>query len=430
MVIRISACGWVVGAASLWLSATTQAQTGEIAAKRALVKASPRDVSAQQSLGVAELRAGHFPEAKRAFEAASHLSKGEPRAVMYMAEVAIARGDFKAAKGLCRKLFPERGTPSPLAHVCMARAYLAWNRSSRALEDLEQALTIDPNCSEAQLVLGHAHRLRADVAGAVAAYTKAKQDPALAPEANLGLGKLYAAAGKKQEAIAAVREALSREGTWPEAQLELGLLLGATDEGRGLLAAALAGRPGWVEAARALGDARRDAADLAGAESAYREALKSDPSSAPALAGLGEVLFKGDRLEEAQVALEKSLGLAASNARAAFVLAEVFSKQNKIDEAVEQFRRAADLDLRNPAGLVRAAEILLGQQRATLAVGFLDRLLEAHPELAQGLALYGDAMLQSGDTPAAKRYYARALKGKGTLLTEERARVQKALAGL
>jgi len=430
MVIRISARGWVVGAASLWLSATAQAQTSEIAGKRALVKATPRDASAQQALGIAELRAGHFPEAKRAFEAAASLSKGDPRAVMHVAEVALAQGDYKAAKNLCRKLFPQRGTPSPIAHVCMARAYLAWNRSSRAFDDLKEALTIDPNCSEAQLVLGHAHRLRAQVAEASAAYTKAKQDPSLEAEANLGLGKLYAAAGKKAEAMAALRETLSREGTWPEAQLELGLLLSSTEEGRGLLAAALAGRPGWTEAARALGDARRDASDFAGAESAYREALKSDPKLAPALAGLGEVLFKSGRLDDAQVALEKSLTLVTNNARAALVLAEVLAQQNKIDEAVEQFRHATDLDPRNPTGLVRAAEILLAAQRATLAAGFLDRLLEAHPELAQGLALYGDAMLQRGDKPAAKGYYTRALKGQGTLKAEERARIQNALAGL
>ncbi len=425
--MRFSAAMVVAGCLGLGLASAANAQVSEIASKRAAVKTAPRDASAQTALGVVELRAGHFAESKRAFEAAANLSKGDPRAAMRVAEVAIAQGDYKAAKNLCRKLFPERGTPSPVAHVCMARAYLAWNRSSRAFEDLDKALALDATSSEAQLVLGHAHRLRAAVSESETAYNKAKEDPALQAEASLGLGKLYAAAGRKPEAMTALREALSREPAWPEVQLELGLLLGNTEEARTLLSSALAGRPGWSEAARALGDARRDAGDLAGAESAYREALKADATLAPAYAGLGEVLFRSGRLDEAQSALEKSLMLVASNARAALVLAEVLNKQGKVDDAVEQFRHAADLEPRDPTGLVRATELLLAAQRATLAAGFLDRLLGTHPNLARGLALYGDVMLQRGDKTAAKNFYERALKGQGPV---DRGHVEKALSSL
>jgi len=403
------------------------AQTSEIAGKRAAVKSAPRSADAQDALGVAELRAGHFREAKRAFEAAASLARNEPERVMRVAEVAIAQGDYKAAKNLCRKLFPERGNPPAVAHVCMARAYLAWSRSARAFEDLDLALAIDPSYAEAQLVLGHAHRLRAQVAESEAAYVKARQNPRLVGEANLGLGKLYAAAGKKEQATSALREVLSREISWPEAQLELGLLLGNTEEARGLLAAALEGRPGWPEAARALGDARREVGDLGGAEAAYRVALTSDPESAPSHAGLGEVLYRAGRLDDAQKALEKSLSIVANNARAALTLAEVFAKQGKIEEAVEQFRHAADLDPRDPASLLRATELLLAEKRATVAAGFLDRLLEAHPELSAGLKLYGDAMYMRGDKAAARTYYERALKGRGSV---DRTAIQKVLAEL
>lgn len=420
-----------------WLSFVLLAQTGianlvsaqvsEIPGKRAAVKSAPRDAQAHDALGVAELRAGHFSEAKRAFEAAASLDKTNPKRVMRVAEVAIAQGDYKAAKNLCRKLFPERGDPPAVAHVCMARAYLAWSRSARAFEDLELALQMDPASTDAQLVLGHAHRLRAQLGESEAAYVKARQDPSLAAEASLGLGKLYAAAGKKEQAIVALRDVLAREPAWPEAQLELGILLGHTDEARTLLAAALEGRPGWADAARALADARREAGDLSGAESAYKQSLAADAQSAPAHAGLGDVLYRAGRFDEAQAALEKSLTLVSNNARAALLLAEVFAKQGKGDEAVEQFRHAADLDPRDPTGLLRATELLLADKRATVAAGFLDRLLEAHPDLSAGLKLYGDVMQMRGDKAQARAFYDRALKGRGAV---DRAAIQKALSGL
>ncbi len=429
-VTRFSSVCLVAACLGLGLGSTSQmaqAQVGEIASKRAAAKAAPRDVSALTSLGTVELRAGHFAESRRAFEAAAQLSHADPRALMRVAEVAIAQGDYKAAKSLCRRLFPARGTPSAVAHVCMARAYLAWNRSARAFDELAQALSLDPSSSEAQLVLGHAHRLRAAVAESETAYTSAKADALLEAEAELGLGRLYAAVGRKVEAIAALRAVLAREPGWPEAQLELGLLLGHSDEARTLLAAALAGRPGWSEAARALGDARREGGDLAGAQSAYHEALKADSMLAPAHAGLGEVLFRSGKLDEAQAALEKSLSLVANNAGAALTLAEVFAAQGKVEAAVEQFRHAADLDPRDPAALLRATQLLIAAQRATTAAAYLDRLLAAHPGSATGLALYGDIMLQRGDKTAAKAFYEQALKGQGAV---DRARIERALHAL
>jgi tetratricopeptide (TPR) repeat protein len=418
--------GWISAA----MPVVAGAQSQEIPAREAAAKADPKDPAAQAALGTAYLRAGRYPDAKKQFERAEALTPLDPMAVTRRAEVAIAQGDYKQAKSQCKRLYaeareaaagagsaakkpkPKFETP-PLAHVCMARAHLAWNRSEPAFEELALALAQEPTLGEAQLVLGHAHRIRNQMSEAEAAYLKAKQNPQLIAEADLGLGRLYVTLGKKAEATASLREALARDGQWPELQYELGSLLGATPEALELLSQASAGKPGWADAARGLGDAARQAGELERAEAAYRQALKSDPNSALAHLGLGEALGAKGQLGDAEAALRKAISLVSNDARAVLALAEVQLKQGQFEEALDSFRHAADLDPKNPAGLIRAAEASLEHRRATLAAGFLDRLLANYPTQPKALVLYGDVMRARGDKAAAKQFYDRAVSAGG-----------------
>jgi tetratricopeptide (TPR) repeat protein len=410
----------------LALSSSALAQTADIPERAAAAKAHPRDARAQTALGFAYLEAGRHAEALKQLERAASLQKDSAEAQTRVAQVYLAQGDFKRAKGLCRKLQREP-KPSAMARVCMARTFLAWNRSERAFEELEQAKALDAELREVDLVRGHAHRLRNEVSEAESAYARAKGDPKLAVEADLGLGELYAAAGRKDEALAALRRVLASAPHEPDALYALGVLLGGSDEAQRALAEAFANRPGWADAALALGDARRLANDFSGAETAYREALRSDASLAKAHAGLGEALWRQGKLDEAKLELDRSLSLVANDARATLVLTEVLAQQGMFEEAIELFRHAADLDPRDPSGLTRAAEMLLAQKRMTMAAGFLDRVLTAHPESGQALALYGDVMAGRGDKAQAREYYKRALAAGGV---PDRASVESKLRDL
>jgi tetratricopeptide (TPR) repeat protein len=374
------------------------AQTADLPARSQAAKLAPRDARAQEALGLALLEAGRHAEAQTR-----------------VAQAYLAQGNYRKAKSLCRKLQtePDGSAQSAMAHVCMARTYLAWNRSERAFEELDRARGLDPELREVELVRGHAHRLRNEVSEAEAAYARAKGDPRLAGEADLGLGQLYAATGRKDEAIAALRRVLAGSAHQPDALYELGLLLGTGEESLRLLAEAHEPRPGWADAAVALGDARRAGKDLKGAEAAYREALRVDGSQARAHTGLGEVLWLAGQLDAAKLELDKSLSLVANDARATLVLAEILQQQGKLEEALEQFRHAADLDPRDPTALARAAELLVAQKRMNTAAGYLDRLLQAHPQSGVGLALYGDVMAERGNKVQAREYYTRALAAGG-----------------
>ena len=414
----------------LSLAPRAEAQLADLPERTKAAKLEPRNAQAQEALGLALLSAGRHREALEQLERAASLQKNGAEAQTRVAQVYLAQGNIKKAKALCRKLQTEpevAGHPPAMAHVCMARTFLAWNRSERAFEELDQARALDGELREVDLVRGHAHRLRGELSEAEAAYARARDEPKLTGEADLGLGQLYAAAGRKDDALAALRRVLAGSPHQPDALYELGLLLGASEEAVRVLGEALENRPGWADAAVALGDARRAAKDLQGAQAAYRQALRLDDSLARAHTGLGEVLWLEGQLDAAKLALEKSLSLVANDARATRLLAEVLAQQGKLDEALEQFRHAADLDPRDPTGLTRAAELLVAEKRMTMAAGFLDRLLAAHPQTGAGLALYGDVMAGRGDKVQARAYYERALAAGGV---PDRASVETKLRNL
>ena len=109
-------------------------------------------------------------------------------------------------------------------------------------------------------------------------------------------------------------------------------------------------------------------------------------------------------------------------------LADLLAQKQDYEGAFEQYRLAADLDPRSPVALLSATRLALTVNRDVLAAGFLDRLLEAHPDLAAGLALYGDVMKARADRNAARDYYQRALRGRGEL--SDRPRVEAAIREL
>lgn len=385
-----------------------------------------RDADAQSAYGHALLRAGRYREAERALRAAARLQRGDREALYDVARVAFARGEYRPALNACRAV--ERGArDSVLARVCRARAFLVWNRSARAFEELEADLSEDPDHYEALVALGDAHRLRADVAEAESAYRRAARAKSDAATPHLGLGRLYAAAGRTEDAVRALRRAHELDSTHPEIQFELGSLLGGSARARELLAQAVAGRPSWPEAQVALGQAQIEAGQFAEAEATFARAIELSDTYAAAHLGLGRAKAAQGDFEGAEAALERAIELVPNSQEAVLALAKLYEATERESRAFAQYRHAADLDRTNPAPLLEAARLALRENRDVLAVGFLDRVLQQHANLSAALELYGDAMAARGNRTEARQYYQRALRGEGEV---DRAAIQRALRSL
>ena len=408
------------------LASLASAQAPSLDALQQAARTQRQDPAAQAAYGRALLRAGRYADAQRSLAAAAQLQRGSQEPLYDVARVAFARGDYRAAQRACQPIARlEKG--GVWSRVCQARTFLVWNRSERAFEELQAALAASPSHFEALLALGDAHRLRADIAQAEAAYQRASAVNAQSSEPALGLGRLYLAARRITDAVAQLRVAMVRDPDSPDVLYELGRALGNSPEALQLLTRAIAGRPNWAEPLVVLGTVALAAGDAGAAANYFQNAVRLNRQLAEAQIGLGRALAAQGDFRRAERSIRTGLSLVPNSPSAGLALAELFERSNRTEEAFEQYRHAADLDP-NGSAVLRAAELALRLDRNVLAAGYVDRALRTAPTLGAGLALYGDIMAARNDRAQAAQYYRRALsEGTGDF---DRARVTAALNAL
>jgi tetratricopeptide (TPR) repeat protein len=408
--------------ASVGFDPVAAAQESKVASAKEAAARAPKDAGQQTAYGRVLIAAGRLREAEAQMAAAAKLSGGGVEASYELARVKFATGDYKASRAYCRDL-TEKAPDHVLSHVCMARAMLVWRRSSLAFEHVDRALALAPDDFEARLALADARRIQGDLAGAQDAYAQALAVRAGSAEVHHGLGLLYVAFGKLDEARASFQKALAAAPDDPDVQLELARVT-TGPEGLRLAEAALAGRPGWLDAKLAVGIARVRAGDAAGAEEIIRAFLKDNPDHPAATAQLGVALVALGKLGQAESILARAIELQPNDYDAAFALARLFEQGGKNEEAVAQYRKAADIRQSDAAPLVAAARLNVSIGRHLLAIALLDKALARSPRSAEALALYGDALFARGDKKGARDFYQRALAGEGPV---DRDRIQARL---
>lgn len=397
----------------------------DLATLEAAARSNRRDAAAQTAYGRALIEAQRFREADRVLRTAARLQGDSVEALFEVAKVAFAQDDYRASRRACRAL-ERKSRNHVLTHVCRARAFLVWNRSGRAFEEVEAAIGVDPNHFEALLALGDAHRLRAQLSESEEAYRRAIGIDGNRWEPHYGLGLLYSNARREAPALEAFRAASRLDTNNPDIQYELAIRVGG-DEAKGLLQSAVASRPQWVEALVALADLEMAAGENAAARGHYETVLEQQETNAAAHIGLGRLLLEANEVEAGERALRRALELVPNSPEVALALGDLYRRQERYQDAFAQYRQAAALAPSAPVGLLRAAALALELRRGTLATGFLDRYLQGKPNSAPALALYGDVMAERRDYPAARRYYQRALRGRGEI---DRNEVQRKLREL
>jgi tetratricopeptide (TPR) repeat protein len=169
---------------------------------------------------------------------------------------------------------------------------------------------------------------------------------------------------------------------------------------RGLVAAA----PGLVEAHRLYAVALQEMGDLAGAETAFRQALAREPSLASAATGLSEVLCAQSRAADAVDLLRPFINDRTTNLSLLTYFGHALRGAGLAEEAVTVLSRAAEA---NPRSAV-ADHNLAG------ALADADRFAESE-------AAIGRAFAKGLDAPETWRIQGRALTGLGRAAEAERA---------
>jgi len=410
---------------TLALARPAFAQESSLEVARAAASSAPTDATAQRNLGLALIEAGRFPEASAQMQKVVKLEKSSPASLYDVQRVTLAQGDYNAARRGCQEIL-KAAPEDVMGHVCMARAYLVWRRSSRAVEHVDAAIARDPDNYEALLVDADTRRMEGALDAALTAYQKVVGKFPWSAEAWLGIAHIQTLRNQTKLAEEALRKALLNKPNNPDVLLELGKLTTGA-ESVGFLQRAVLARPSAVDTKLALATAQIRAGDGKSAEPVLRAIIAKDPKNVAAATLLGAALVATGAYPEAEKLLRSSLERMPNDFEASFALAQLFEKTGKNEDAFTQYRNAADLKRDSAVPLLEAARLGLSLGRPQLAGALLERALERAPKSAQAHALYGDVMVARGDKAGAKDHYQQALAGEGPF---DRAHVQKSLGSL
>jgi protein O-mannosyl-transferase len=202
--------------------------------------------------------------------------------------------------------------PSSLGHFKLGVTLEHRGSFTKAIENFEAALRINPNDADAHSALGFGFAIQGRLREAFEQFDHAlRLRPRLAT-AHTGLGLLLARQGNLSEAADHFRRALESDSRDAQAHTNLGLILKKWGQ--------------WGEAA-----------------THFRQAVEVDPESEQAQYQWGLALAEQDELTEATIRLRAAVRINPRNAQARQSLGEVLLRQGEAAEAEEHFREARRL---------------------------------------------------------------------------------------
>lgn len=242
--------------------------------------ANPRSFELHRALGIAHYQAG------RVFLAAKELKRSDAIAPLdsptrfLLASAYLTLGRSHWARPELERLIEAQPQESRYRYT-RARVHYDQQRFQSGLEDIREAIRLNPESAEAHDLLGQCLEGLGDFDGAIAAYERA----------------------------IALHDGAGTASPWPGYHL---------------------------------GSLQHDLGDLKGAEAALRSAVAADPAHALAYAELGLVLEKANRLAEAADALEAAARLSPSDATVQYALVGIYRELGQTERAavsLERFRQ-------------------------------------------------------------------------------------------
>jgi protein O-mannosyl-transferase len=304
----------VVSAAVLVLGITTinrnPVWASNLTLWRDAVEKSPAKARAHVNLGQAYQLGGHAAEAVQEYQAALRLRPGLPHANLNLGLLYLQQGDA-ASLNSARQIFERMRQTSPSFVDGWSHLGTVYNRlgqPDRALEVLNQALSIRPNADSSLFARGDSYALKGQYKEAISDY---KAAVALRPDVgffHLRLGATYIRAGDTAGAEQEFMKLAEDPNLGADANHNLGILrmdAGDNDGAQAFFQAALAQRPNYPEVHHDLGQVllRKGMPDRAIEE--FRSALGQKPDFALAIASLSQAYEKVGKLAEARQVLDE-----------------------------------------------------------------------------------------------------------------------------
>jgi tetratricopeptide (TPR) repeat protein len=397
------------------------------------LRAGATDSAGQVRLARALRRAGHYDEALRLLQDNAGVASMREEVLWELARVRFDQGVFQPARSACERFPMPRNNPAASfrRRVCMARAYLLWNRVALAEREITAARAVNGNDGELQLAIGDARRLASDIQGAEAAYRAAETALPGRDEPALGLAQLYEMFQRNDDAQRAYAHAVEIDATDPAAALAMGrfLLRRRRDAVAALplLRRAYDDRPRHAESGSLYGEALLATGAHDDALRVLTEAAQLAPTQAGVQSALGRTHLALRHYAEAEGPLRLAIRQVDTDASAYMGLAEVLERTGREPEAMTTWDAAIDRSPGDVTPRLKAASLAQRTHQGALARAYLDRVLTDDAQLAPALYLRGVVATDEGDRVGARNYLTQALQGHGEV---DRAEIQRRITEL
>ncbi len=225
---------------------------------------------------------------------------------------------------------------------------------------------------------------------------------AAGPNADLyfQLGNVALNRNDPRRALEAYRQAEALEDATPELRFNIGLaylFMGANTEAEAVFNALVLEQPANARVWDALGCARRQRDNAAGAEVAFVKALELDPALNDARDHLAQLLMETADLRRAQQVLESALKIEPERRSSLHLLGMVYATFHDYASAAACWRRLVDLGQASPEVYQSLAAACLRLSDRARAGAALTEMLLLYPEHAQGHVQLGLLLLDEGE---------------------------------
>ncbi len=309
-------------------------------------------------------------------------------------------------------------TDDKAINTARARVRAAENRLSEgdreaAFAALKEAQTLDPENSRAwylqAMIDFNEGRLDEASDAIVKAATQEETDPAV----HANCAAIMNVCDRPMEAEASARFALELDPDMAEAYCSLGVALeaqGKTADARDNLNAAIARKPGYMEAILSLGNLSFRTGDYMAAVESFADAVRTAPENAMARTNLAIALRHLDELATAEQQCLEAIAFDPGYAEAHNALGNILLQLGDLPGAVRAFQDA----MARRAGYAEAMANLAGAKFksgdfAEAESIYLD-VIEDHPHFAEAVHGLGQVLLAQGKIDEAVTRFRRAIE--------------------
>ncbi len=350
------------------------------------------------------------------YQAALQADPGDLLALVGLAEIAHARGQFDEALAHWRQAVAQ--VELPILHYRLGLLYAEQGQVAESMAEFDQAQQAAPQVARFHLALGDACLSAGQEACAAEQFAAAVAHDHLPDEAArlIAQADLWRQRGRADVALPLYEEAVRLR---PSAYNHFVLAsayreLGRFDQAEALIRALRAEQPWSAEVMAVMAETMAAQGRYDEAVALYREAIRLQTilaqDSANTRLALAETLLQANRLAEAETHISRVLELQPYHAAGHRLQGDLYRRRQQFEEAIAAYQRAFELDPTQIAVYVSLSDQL---RQYGGPAGQIPALLQAAIELNPGeatlLLALGDQLQRLGQPQAAIDAYQTAL---------------------